>query len=173
MTHEPAGVDTTEQSPYEPPPEDTPPRKARGRAGAYALLVALLAFCALAAAGGYLLIDKLADRGPVSPEHAVEGFLGALLTDRDPRAAREFVCPAIRDSDFAAYLDAVASAEESTGRDVDIAWNHVTTTSENSGDATVTADVSSTTPTGAEAQTWTFTVVKDPEWYVCGFATPA
>lgn len=171
MTHEPAGVDTTEP-PYEPPsPEDPPARRPRG--GAYALLAALLAFCALAAVGGYLLIDNLADRGPSTPGQAVEGFLGALLTDRDPQAARQYVCADIRDSDFAVYLDAITAAENTTGNQVRLAWDAVTTTSETARDATVTADVSSTTPTGTEAQTWTFTVVKAQEWYVCGLTTPA
>lgn len=170
MTHEPAGVDT-EPSPPPAPPEAPPAGKPRG--GAFALLAALLAFCALAAVGGYLLIDNLADQGPSSPNEAVEGFLGALLTDRDPQAARRFVCAAIRDSDFAVYLDAVTTAEKTTGNEVQLAWDHVTTTGETGRDATVTADVSSTTPTGTEAQTWTFGVVKAQDWYVCGLTTPA
>ncbi|GIG63880.1 Rv0361 family membrane protein [Phytomonospora endophytica] len=170
MTHETAGVDT-EPSPQQAPPEDPPARKPRG--GAFALLAALLAFCALAAVGGYLLIDNLADQGPADPNQAVEGFLGALLTDRDPQAARRYVCADIRDSDFAVYLDAVTTAEKTTGDQVQLAWDHVTTSSETGRAATVTADVSSTTSAGTEAETWTFSVVKAQDWYVCGLTTPA
>lgn len=143
-----------------------PGKKPKG--GVYAMLAALLAFCAVAAVGGYLLIDNLAATGPTSPRDAVDGFLTALLAERDPGAARQFVCPGIRDSDFAANLDAITAEERKTGEKVRITWDKVTTTDENEGNATVTADVAS----GSEASTWTFTVIKAPRWYVCGFATP-
>ena len=173
MTHEPTGVDTAEpESPEPAAAPGTADAKPRRTTRTYVLLAALLALCALAAAGGYLLIDKLSDHGPATPQAAVTGFLNALLTDRDPDKAREYVCESIRDSDFAANLDAITAAEQASGRHVDIIWNHVTTTGETGDTATVTADVSSTTSQGTEAQTWTFTVIKDAEWYVCGFATP-
>ncbi|GLZ80379.1 hypothetical protein Afil01_51860 [Actinorhabdospora filicis] len=142
------------------------------KGGVYAILAALLAFCALAAVGGYLLIDNLADRGPASPKDAVDGFLTALLADRDPQAARRYVCPDIRDSDFTANLEAITAEEQKTGEKIAITWDKVLTTGERGGNATVTADVSSATSAGTEASTWTFTVIKAPRWYVCGFATP-
>lgn len=173
MTHEPTGVDTTEPTaPHAPDAPGTPDAPAKRPPRARLLLAGLLALCVLAAVGGYLLIDKLSDHGPATPQAAVTGFLNALLTDRDPDKAREYVCESIRDSDFAANLDAITAAEQASGRHVDIVWNHVTTTGETGDTATVTADVSSTTSQGPEAQTWTFTVIKDAEWYVCGFATP-
>ena len=115
-------------------------------------------------AGALLLIaSKLfagVDEVDDSPERSVEGFLAALLDERDPAAAAAWLCSEHSDRDLTAVTEALAGSERGPE------WTEVTETGRTVGQATVTAELRG----DSGAVTWTFTLVAeggDPQWLVC------
>ncbi|MCH7232377.1 hypothetical protein L0U85_16175 [Glycomyces sp. L485] len=128
----------------------------------YGAATAFVGAIALAATSLFANVAEVSD----TPERSVEAFLGALLDDHDPDAARGWLCEEKADRDLAGAADRLAEANDGTGLD----WSNVTETGRSVGGATVTAELA----TGrSEATTWTFTLVaedSDPQWLVCDMA---
>ncbi|GAB3996916.1 hypothetical protein GCM10029992_18360 [Glycomyces albus] len=143
------------------PASESSSRPRPGRLWTYLTLVAAAAF----AGAVFLITAKLfagVEEIDDSPEHTVEGFLAALLDERDPEAASGWLCSAKSDRDLTAATEALAKA----GAEHDLEWTAVTETDRTVGQATVTAELR----TDADSTTWTFALVAedgDPQWLVC------
>ncbi|WP_199037889.1 Rv0361 family membrane protein [Glycomyces salinus] len=146
----------------DPTPEpETKSRPRPGRFWTYLTLIAAAAFAGalfLIAAKLFAGVEEIDD----SPERTVEGFLAALLDERDPEAASGWLCSEKSDRDLTAATEALAEA----GAEHGLEWTAVTETDRTVGQATVTVELS----TEAESTTWTFALVAedgDPQWLVC------
>lgn len=146
----------------DPTPESESNSRPRpGRLWTYLTLIAAAAFAGalfLIAAQLFAGVEEVDD----SPERTVEGFLAALLDERDPEAASGWLCSEKADRDLTAVTEALAEAGSEPG----LEWASVTETDRTVGRATVTAELS----TDADSTTWTFTLVAedgDPQWLVC------
>lgn len=97
-----------------------------------------------------------------TPERTVEAFLTALLDDRDPAAAAEWLCSDKADRDLTGVIEALSAADS----EQTIAWSEVNETGRDVGQANVTAELDS----GGHRATWTFGLVAEqgePQWLVC------
>lgn len=153
-------------------PDRLPPRPRTGLVVA-ALAAVATGFLAAAVLGGTWLAGQW-NSGRSSPTESVDGFLTALLVDRDSQDAASFTCQSLT-GDLTEALDLLDALPEAGGLEADtvrFTWDNVTERSRSDGTAVVTADV--TLELTGETDQWSFALVTgDPDdtWRVCGVVT--
>ncbi|MBE1486466.1 hypothetical protein H4W31_002104 [Plantactinospora soyae] len=145
------------------------PKKRRGLLFAAIALAATLLLCVGGGVSAYLLLRN-ADRGEgaAEPAAAVEGFLEAVYTHRDPGRVASLTCPAARDEDkIAAKVEELADQLKAydTPR---FRWTEPRVDEQDAERALVSTTL--TMATGDERtidQRLGFIVVEENGWWVC------
>lgn len=159
----------------EPTPDVPDPAAPRQRTGLVvaALVIVSTGFLAAVILGGLWLSGSWSS-GRSTPTESVDGFLTALLVDRDSRAAASYMCQSLT-GDLTEAMDLMDALPESNGLEADLitfTWDNVTERSRDGELAVVTADV--TLELTGETDQWSFALVTgDPDdtWRVCGVVT--
>ncbi|GAA4916691.1 hypothetical protein LX16_4013 [Stackebrandtia albiflava] len=164
----PLPEDTTTVEPEEP---SSPPR---GTLIAAALLSAVAVFVAAVVLGVMWLAGAWEGTGRESPVESVDGFLTALLVDRDPQAAASYTCKSLTGdlTEALRLLESLPEAGTPEAAATGFTWTTPDEISNTDDTAIVTADV--TLELTGESERWSFAVVTgDPDqtWRVCGVVT--
>ncbi|HIW62821.1 MAG TPA: hypothetical protein H9881_10225 [Candidatus Stackebrandtia excrementipullorum] len=153
-------------------PEPDAPRSRTGLV-IIALTVIATGFLGAMVIGGTWLVGQW-DSGRSSPTESVDGFLTALLVDRDSQDAASFTCQSLTGdlTEAMNLLDSLPPAGSPEAALVGFTWDNVTELSRSDDTAVVTADV--TLDITGETARWNFALVTgDPDdtWRVCGVVT--
>ncbi|MGH8794455.1 MAG: hypothetical protein ACRDXX_17630 [Stackebrandtia sp.] len=157
----PAAAEESEERPDKPTPR---PRSGLMLAGVVAVIVG---FAAAIVGGGVWLTGQWTPGS--SPAEQVDGFLNALLVERDAVEAASYTCKS-QSGSLNDALDLMDGLPESDEIAEPFTWANVEEEANDGETALVTAEV--TLEITAETATWTFAVVTgDPDdtWRVCGF----
>jgi hypothetical protein len=153
-----------------PPAFGSPaPPKRKRRTGLIVGIV--LTVAALLCAGGgtaaYFLIQNAQPVGQATPDKATRGFLTAIYTDHDVKAATGFVCPDARDSAKLTKVINDLTAFEQEYEGPTVTWDTPTITTEK---VTGTAHISLTLKTDDErvaSKKLVLDLLNSRGWWVC------
>jgi hypothetical protein len=115
------------------------------------------------------LYDGATEIKRTAPDAVVDNFLGAYLVSRDDKDADLYVCESGADlTALRQYRDEIASVEKEKSVGIRVSWSSLAVST--GGDrTTVTTDLTRTATDGARLKdTWSFLVVDDDGWRVCG-----
>jgi hypothetical protein len=151
------------------PPGHPASRKRRGALIAAISLAVVLLLCAGGGLSAFLLLrDAEAGEGAPEPVAAVEAFLRAVYTDRDPAGATALVCREARDQ--AAIERKIEEVENyaTIHQNPRFRWEPPIVDDQNEETATVTTKVIMTTSDEKVSEhDLRFTVVRETGWWVC------
>jgi hypothetical protein len=162
------GYPPTPQPGYPTPAPSPPPKKKRGVLIG-AVLAVVLILCAGGGASAWLLLRNVeTGDGAAEPVTAVNDFLEAVYTDKDPGRAADLVCSEARDeAEIAKKVDEVKGYSD-TYDSPRFEWEDPQVDNQNEERALVTVKLRMTTADEKTAeQELTFTVVRKTGWWVC------
>jgi flagellar basal body-associated protein FliL len=151
-------------------PPQQPPRK-RGLMITMIVLSVVLVLCLGGGVGAYFLLNRVSGTGQSTPEAAVDGFLKAVLEDKNPAHANDFVCQQSRDTPaITKKIDEYRTAQQKY-KDAKFTWAPPTVQSQNDKTATLTTTVKLSTDDDRTAESkLKFVTVKESGWWVCEVA---
>lgn len=156
-----------------PQPHDDAVRRPHTKLVVAAVVTVAMGFIAAVALGAMWLTGQW-NNGRSSPTESVDGFLTALLADRDSQSAASFTCQSLTGdlTEALDLLDALPEAGSPGAQMTAFSWDNIVEHSRDAGSAIVTADV--TLDLTGETEQWSFALVTgDPDdtWRVCGVVT--
>jgi hypothetical protein len=145
------------------------------------LLVVLLVAGVTAVGGigyGFLLYDQATRPDRSAPDVTVDNYLRGLLMERDDTRAGLYAC---RDgsnlAEIRAFRTEIEERERQLNTSIGVSWGALDVQHESDGSAMVSTDVRRTASVGGALQSvvdrWTFRVVDESGWRVCGAAKVA
>jgi hypothetical protein len=131
------------------------------------VLTVVLLLCAGGGVAAYFLVQNAQPVGQASPDKATSGFLGAIYTDHDAKAALGFVCPNAKDSArLTKVIDDLTAFEQEYDTPT-VTWDTPTISTEK---VTGTAHVSLTLKTEDErvaTKKLVLDLLNSRGWWVC------
>jgi hypothetical protein len=153
-----------------PPVSGEPPRR-RWRPPLAVLIVLLVLALAGGTVAAFVYIGPASARGSRTPGEAVDGFLGAIFTNHDARAAARFVCARARNDD---ELDQTVFNVRNTDSEYAgalVTWAYATIRpTGDSAQVPVTLTLKTANDQVADRQI-TVALVDDRGWWVCDINT--
>ncbi|MFC7530402.1 hypothetical protein [Actinoplanes sp. GCM10030250] len=138
---------------------------------ALALGAGVMALLCLGGVGVFIaLYDEATEVKRTAPDAVVDNFLGAYLVNRNDSEAKLYQCE--EGGDFAeidAFRSQIQSREREKSAVISVSWSSFTVTV-SGGRGTVTTDLTRSARNGQESKTapWSFVVVDQNGWRVCG-----
>jgi hypothetical protein len=135
----------------------------------------LLALLCLGGVGVFIsFYDEATKIERTAPDAVVDQFLRAYLVNRDDTEAALFTCKSGLDlSAVSALRTELSEREKKFTVNVNVSWSTLTVSGTEEGRRTVTTDLviagsSGGTALSRRTETWSFTLVDDDGWRVCG-----
>lgn len=144
-------------------------RSGRGGIVVIIVLVGVILLCGGLGTTGYLLVAKVPP-GAGSPPAAVSKLLDTVFHQGDASGAARYICDQQRQG-AGSVTRALAQASQASKSEV--TWSEPKQTGGSSSKATVTSDLNLNggQAGSSDGQTWTFSVVNEAGWRVCGIKT--
>jgi flagellar basal body-associated protein FliL len=136
------------------------------------VLVGVLVLCGGIATTAYVVTTKQSGTGQADPVAAVDHFLTAVYTDRNPSEAAKYVCTQSNDSgQIQQKINEVKTAQTKYAAPR-YRWDTPAVAKQTTTEATLTATVQMTTDDEKQAsEDLTFTTTKKNGWWVCEVTT--
>ncbi|MFI5493335.1 hypothetical protein [Actinoplanes sp. NPDC051859] len=139
-----------------------------------ALVAGIVSLLCLGGVGVFIsLYDEATEIKRSAPDAVVDNFLGAYLVNRSDQEAELYTCKNPDLTGIAGLRSEMLKREEAFGVAVSVSWESLRVAGSGAGPRSVSADLtiagsSSGNVVSRRTETWTFDLVDDDGWRVCG-----